>query len=142
MWLLSFLMGIVCERRLGKVLFRFVIGKDTFFALSTIVTIVVVQWGIMNSPACWSAWGSTGLHLPQMPGVKQDLMHFIKDVAPWIVFAALMVQVLLCIAVLCRYWDAVRVFIQRDDGESNMTWGTSKATMIEMRDRGTELEGR
>jgi hypothetical protein len=77
-----------------------------------------------------------------MPGVKQELMHFIKDVAPWIVFAALMVQLLFFIAVLWGYWDAVRVFIQRDDDESNMTWGRSKATMTEMRERETEIEGR
>jgi hypothetical protein len=135
-------MGIVSERRPGRRLFWIIIGKYTFCALRTIITILVLQWSIMNSPACWSAWGSTGLHLPQMPGVKQELMHFIKDVAPWIVFAALMVQLLFFIAVLWGYWDAVRVFIQRDDDESNMTWGRSKATMTEMRERETEIEGR
>lgn len=55
-----------------------------------------------------------------MPEVTPDLMHFIKDVAPWIVFGALMSHFTFCAVVIWEYWDAVRVFVQRDDGVSNL----------------------
>lgn len=57
-----------------------------------------------------------------MPEVKAELMFFIRHIAPWIVFAALMFHFLFCAAVMWKYWDAIRVFIQRDDGLSNRIW--------------------
>lgn len=122
-WLLSFLVECACERLLReKAVFWFVFWKDMFCALSNIAIIMLIQWGIMNSCSCWSGWGSTWVHLPQIPEVKSELMYFIRHVAPWIVFAALMLHFLLCVAVIWWYLDAVRVFIQRDDGESNLGW--------------------
>jgi hypothetical protein len=124
-WMLSFLFEVVAERLLaGERLFWTVFWKDTVCALSNIAIIVVVQWGILNRPACWSIWGTTGLYLPQMPEVTRELMYFIRQVAPGIVFAALMFHFFFCVAVICRYWDAVRVFVQRDDGLSNISWIT------------------
>jgi len=124
--MLSFVAGIACEKMLKqRVLFWAVFGKDVVCALSTIAIIVVVQWGIMNRCSCWSGWGSTWVHLPQLPEVSAELMHFIKDIAPGIVFAALMFHFLFCVAIVWRYLDAIRVFIQRDDGVSNLAWWTS-----------------
>lgn len=39
---------------------------------------------------------------------------------------AVLFQLLFVAAVLWRYWDAVRVYIQRDDGLSNRAWGKKK----------------
>lgn len=49
-------------------------------------------------------------------------MDYIRHGAPWIVFMAILLQLLLCAAVVWRYWDAVRVCCQRDDGMSNLAW--------------------
>jgi hypothetical protein len=57
-----------------------------------------------------------------LPAVKKDLMFFIRHIAPWIVFAALTFHLLFCAVVMWKYWDAIRVFIQRDDGLSNRPW--------------------
>lgn len=122
-WLLSFIAETACEKMFKqRVLFWIVFGKDLLCALATIAIIIVVQWGIMNRCSCWSGWGSTWVHLPQLPEVKAELMHFIKDVAPGIVFAALMAHFVFCVAIVWWYLGAIRVFIQRDDGESNLAW--------------------
>jgi hypothetical protein len=114
------------ERWLTKGLFWAVFGKDAFFALTNISLILVTQLGIMNRCSCWSTWGLTGVHLPQIPEVTVELMHYIKHIAPWIVFIAILLQLLSCTIVIWWYWDAVRVFIQRDDGMSNLIWDKRK----------------
>jgi hypothetical protein len=105
-----------------------VFSKDVFFALSNIAIVLITQWGILNRCSCWSMWGMTGLHLPQLPGVKPELMYFIRHEAPWIVFTAVIFQLAFCGVVAWHYWDAVRVFIQRDDGASNASWRKTKRT--------------
>lgn len=67
-------------------------------------------------------WGLAGVHLPELEEVKPELMKFVRKKAPWIVFMAILCQLLFCAAVAWRYWDAVRVFVQRDDGTSNFSW--------------------
>jgi hypothetical protein len=67
-------------------------------------------------------WGFTGLHLPQLPDVEPELMKLIRQQAPWIFFMAVLLQLLFCASVAWKYWDGVRVFVQRDDGVSNLTW--------------------
>ncbi|KAF1839178.1 hypothetical protein BDW02DRAFT_615545 [Decorospora gaudefroyi] len=124
-WLLSFAVETVCEIYLGRRLFWTIFWKDALSALSIVAIILLIQWGIMNRCSCWSRWGSTGLHLPQMTGLKGNLMHFIRHVAPWIVLAAIVLHLRLCVAVVWKYWDAFRVFIQRDDGASNLGWERS-----------------
>ncbi|KAF1849773.1 uncharacterized protein K460DRAFT_360626 [Cucurbitaria berberidis CBS 394.84] len=121
-WLLSSVIEIICERYLNRRLFWVIFWKDTLCALSNIAIIIVVQWGIMNRCSCWSGWGSTGLHLPQMPDVKPELMFFIRHIAPWIVLGAVVFHLVFCAVVIWKYWDAVRVYIQRDDGVSNLGW--------------------
>jgi hypothetical protein len=124
-----------CECMIKQsVLFWVIFWKDLVCALSNIAIIIVVQWGVMNRCACWSKWGSTWVRLPQLPEVKGELMHFIRHVAPWIVFAALMVHFVLCVAVVWWYLDAIRVFIQRDDGMSNLSWWRSWWTRTEPED--------
>jgi hypothetical protein len=71
-------------------------------------------------------WGFTGLSLPQWPGVKTELMELIREKAPWIVCMAILFQLLFCAAVGWKYWDAFRVFVQRDDGVSNLSWKTQR----------------
>jgi vancomycin permeability regulator SanA len=124
-WVVSFLSDAVFERLLRRhVIFWPVFWKDMIFSLITIAIIILVQWGILNRSVCWSQWGSTWVHLPQIPEVKTDLMYFIRHTAPWVVAAALVFHLMFCIVVAWRYWDAIRIFIQRDDGMSNVIWST------------------
>jgi hypothetical protein len=126
-WLLSFSVEVACETMLKqRMLFWVVFWKDVAFAMMNIVIIIMVQWGIMNRCSCWSGWGSTWVHLPQLPAVKVELMYFIKHIAPWIVAAALVLHFIFCAAVMWKYRDAIRVFIQRDDGRSNRSWGSRR----------------
>lgn len=123
LWVVSFCLDIVLERLLRRrVISWTVFWKDMIFSLITIAIIILVQWGILNRSVCWSQWGSTWVHLPQIPEVKTDLMYFIRYTAPWIVSAALVFHLTFCVVVAWRYWDAIRIFIQRDDGMPNVVW--------------------
>jgi hypothetical protein len=126
-WLLSFAVECLLERWLQKWLFRAVFGKDIVFALTNIGIIGITQWGILSRCSCWTTWGTTGLHLPQIPSVKAELMNYIRNIAPWILVAAIVFQFVFCVMVAWKYWDAVRVFIQRDDGVSNTQWRDPKS---------------
>lgn len=126
MWLLSFATEIVLERWLRKRLFTAVFCKDVFITLSNIAMMLVIQCGILNRCSCWSMWGLTGVALPQLPDIKPELMYYIRHKAPCIVSMAILFQLLFCGAVAWKYWDAVRVFVQRDDGVSNMSWEKRK----------------
>lgn len=122
-WLLSFVAEVAFESTLSdEILFWVVFWKDMICSLSVVIIILVIQVGIMNSCSCWSRWGATWVHLPQIPEVKGELMYFIRHVAPWIVFGTIVLHFFLCAGVIWWYWDAFRVFIQRDDGESNWPW--------------------
>lgn len=125
-WLLSFLVECCFELWLSKGLFWAVFYKDLVATLTNIGVILITQWGIMNSCACWSMWGMRGLHLPQMSNVTPDLMYYTQQVAPWITFMAILFQLVFCGAVSWVYRDAVRVYIQRDDGMSNREWKKRK----------------
>jgi hypothetical protein len=127
LWLMSFVTGSLLERWLHKGMLWAVFWKDLFFAVATIGVILITQWGIMNRCSCWSMWGFTGLHLPQLPDVESELMTLIRQQAPWIVFMAVLLQLLFCASVAWKYWDGVRVFVQRDDGVSNLTWEMGRA---------------
>lgn len=119
---MSFVLECLFELLLDMTLFWSVFAKDIFCALSNIALIVVTQWGIMNRCSCWTMWGKRGLNLPHLPGVVSELMRDARHVAPWIVSTAIIFQLVFCGLVAWKYWDAVRVFIQRDDGISNAEW--------------------
>jgi hypothetical protein len=119
----SFAAEFVLERWLSERVFAAVFCKDIFITLCNIAMMLVIQWGILNRCSCWSMWGLAGVALPQLPEVKPELMYFIRHTAPWITFMAILFQLLFCGAVAWKYWDAIRVFVQRDDGVSNMSWG-------------------
>jgi hypothetical protein len=134
------MMQALCERRLQNgVLFQVLFWKDLFCALSNIAIIIVVQWGIMNRCSCWAGMGSTWVHLPQLREVKTELMYLIRHVAPFIVFAALVFHFGFCAAVVWKYRDAFRVFIQRDDGASNLKWQSQVAAKHETQVRVAEV---
>ncbi|KAH7084854.1 hypothetical protein BKA63DRAFT_4313 [Paraphoma chrysanthemicola] len=140
-WVLSFLIQGCCERVLHhEVVFQVLFWKDVFCAMSNIGIIVIVQWGIMNRCSCWAGMGSTWVHLPQLPKVKGELMYYIRHVAPFIVFVALMFHFLFCAAVIWKYRDAIRVFIQRDDGVSNMSWRSQVNRKDEKKADAVELD--
>ncbi|KAF2184313.1 hypothetical protein K469DRAFT_688793 [Zopfia rhizophila CBS 207.26] len=104
----------------GPGLFWIVFMKDTFFPLSNIALLIVYQWGSMNRCSCWDMWGLAGLVLPEMPEIKATLMSLIKLEFPWVILGAILFQLAFCAVVAWKYWDAVRVFVQRDDGASKL----------------------
>ncbi|KAF2004955.1 hypothetical protein P154DRAFT_560345 [Amniculicola lignicola CBS 123094] len=127
LWMISFCVEFIAERWLKKRhLFAVVFSKDVLFATSNVVVIFMVQSGLLNRCSCWSMFGLTGVNLPQHPDVTPILMHFVKRIAPWITFMAIFFQFLFCGMVLWKYSDAIRVFVQRDDGISNLGWDRVK----------------
>ncbi|CAI6338279.1 unnamed protein product [Periconia digitata] len=121
-WVASFILESLIEHWVREWRFWSVFTKDVFCALSNIAIVVVTQWGIMNRCSCWSMWGLAGLHLPHLPEVMPQLMRDARHVAPWIVSTAILFQMLFCGLIAWWYYDAVRVFIQRDDGISHSRW--------------------
>jgi hypothetical protein len=134
LWLLSFFSEYVLERCLPQKAFWPVVCKDVFVSLGVIALVLVTQWGIMNSCSCWSTFGRTGVYLPQIPQVQAELMHYIRDVAPWITLGAIVFQLVFCMLVIWTYSDAIRIYIQRDDGKSNCFWRNPRNEMEPIRE--------
>jgi len=85
--------------------------------------IIATQLGVFNRCSCYTRWGATGLALPENEAVGNTLFWRIDTAYPAVAFAC----VGFCLVVvpgwvLGRYGDAVRVFLQRDDGKSNLRW--------------------
>ncbi|KAL6722068.1 hypothetical protein ACLMJK_001173 [Lecanora helva] len=108
------------ESRNRKSVFRFTLIKDLLAASSTVGTILATQVGIFNSCSCYTRWGSRGLQLPEMPDVAAILRSRLSREYPLIAFSAMGIElVIVPLVVWLWYRDAMRVFVQRDDGESN-----------------------
>ncbi|MCJ1278237.1 hypothetical protein MMC21_006052 [Puttea exsequens] len=94
--------------------------KDLAFTLATLMGVVLTQWGVMNRCACYTNWGRKGLALPQMPDVDKILYERI-NLHYWLI-AALGLAFQLLVVLGCVWWRcplAFRVYIQRDDAQSN-----------------------
>ena len=129
MWLLSTLIDIVFQYAVPargghhKLRFWFIFVKDLICALSTIGGVMYAHVGIFNRCSCYTNWGRTGLALPAMPHVKNILAYRIRHTYPAIIFAGIVFQlVFIPIFVLVKNRNAVRVFLQKDHGESNASW--------------------
>ncbi|ORX95507.1 hypothetical protein BCR34DRAFT_607932 [Clohesyomyces aquaticus] len=127
-WAVSFAGEFFLERFITKDdrLFTAVVCKDVSCALINISIILITQWGIFYRCACWTDLGRKGLALPQIPEIKRELMDMIRDTFPWVVGGAITFHILFCLLVAVCYRDALRVFLQRDDGMSNFWWRNPK----------------
>lgn len=131
-WLLSFLLNRLLNRLLplnsnNDLLFSLTLTKDILATLTCIADVILIQIGFLNRCACYSQWGRTGLALPQRPDIDAILRERIHTWYLGITIVGIAVQLVLVPAyVLWRYWDGVRVFVQKDDGSSNLpawAWG-------------------
>lgn len=128
-WILSFSLTFLLKRYIGSISydkkwrFRLTFIKDLLATSATMIGIVVTQIGIFNRCIPYARWGQTGLALPEMPEAAAILDHRIRTVYPAITFASIGIQmVIFPVFVLVRYWHAIEVFLQRDDGTSNFRW--------------------
>ena len=97
--------------------------KDLVATVSTVGGVMVAHIGVFNRCSCYTNWGRTGLALPEMPLVKQVLANRIQTTYPAITFAAISFQlVFVPLYILLTNRHAVRVFLQRDHGDSNAGW--------------------
>ncbi|KAF6224725.1 hypothetical protein HO133_009918 [Letharia lupina] len=64
-----------------------------------------------------------GLALPQMPDIAATLVYRITTTYPAIVFTSIGIELILVHLFICiRWWDALRIYVQRDDKTSNAPW--------------------
>lgn len=95
-------------------------AKDVVITCATTVGLVVMQIGIFNRCACYTKWGRVGLALLERPDVAATLIHRLNTVYPAITFTGIGIE-LVVVPLFFSIWyrDALRVFIQRDDRQSN-----------------------
>ena len=129
LWFLSAQFDTIIEcmlpslRQNQTLLFRAIGLKDLLVTLATMGGIVVTQIGVFNQCSCYTRWGKTGLALPEMPDVAYILVHRLSTVYPAIAFFSIGTQLIIIPLFVCiRYRHAVRVYLQRDDAESNAPW--------------------
>ena len=107
----------------NKALFWFTYAKDFIATGLTMGGIIITQVGILNRPVCWTQWGRTGLALPQADSIARILNSRLEGLYPIITVTAIVVEFLLVpVLVWWRYRSALRIFVQRDDGNSNDIW--------------------
>lgn len=108
------------NQRVGMILLRMTIVKDILITGATTVGVVVMQIGIFNRCACYTQWGRVGLTLLERPDVAATLIHRLNTVYPAITFTSIGIE-LVIVPLFFSIWycDALRVFIQRDDCQSN-----------------------
>ena len=93
--------------------------KDMFCALATLLFLMLTVSGCLNACSCWMD-SQTGLILPQRPDNDALLRYRLHNEYPIYVALGLGIELLIVPFIIwCKYPDALRVFVQRDDGESN-----------------------
>jgi hypothetical protein len=108
-------------RRARRNRFRFIMGKDIVVTAATMGGIIVTQIGVFNQCACYTLWGKAGLALPETNSVKTTLAWRIDTSYPAIAFLCVGFQLVIVPSLLLnQYGSAIRVFLQRDDGKSNI----------------------
>jgi hypothetical protein len=120
-WLFSHLIeNVLCFGTHHRAEFWTYLVKDFLCMGSTMGMVIATQIGIYNSPECYTLWGRTGLALPGMASVAATLSRNLDRVYPAIMAVGIGVQLLvLPVIVIRKYGLAIRVFLQRDDEQSN-----------------------
>ena len=136
-WILSFLLNgclnYVCPisstngpsdqklARSRKILLVLTMTKDAISVSLTLAGVIATQVGVLNRCDCYTNWATGGVALPVMPEVNELLQKRLSRYYPAISFSAIAIQLVFVPLYLCsKYYSALRVFIQRDDCESNI----------------------
>jgi hypothetical protein len=104
-------------------LFLFTFIKDLVAFSATMVIVIVTQVGWYNKVSCYTKWGEEGLALPQQPATNRILQGGLKVGGSYTVivtFGVLVQLIIVPLLLLWRYHAAFRVFLQKDDGTSNL----------------------
>ncbi|OCK80882.1 hypothetical protein K432DRAFT_404298 [Lepidopterella palustris CBS 459.81] len=120
LWVVSVIINCVLETCCTKYLFWLVFAKDVLSSFANIALLLVFQWGVMNRCSCWTMWGRRGLYLPQISWIRATLMDRFGGEYRNILLASMCFQLLLCAAIAWCYRHAIRVYLQRDDDQSNL----------------------
>lgn len=121
-WIFSAVFSFFDRSEHRRVAFWLHFAKDLLVTATTLGAKIAFQIGIFNRCSCYTHWGMAGMALPQIPQVHETLQYGIKTVYPALTFSAIAFQLVVFPAmVLLRYPRAIRVFLQRDDGQSNWT---------------------
>ncbi|KAH9223586.1 hypothetical protein DL95DRAFT_517706 [Leptodontidium sp. 2 PMI_412] len=103
--------------------FNFILVKDIIAAAATVTGVIVTQVGVFNRCSCFTRWGREGLALPQWSDVSDVLFRRINTTYPAISFTCIGFMFFLIPLIIARHYElAMRVFLQRDDGVSNLNW--------------------
>lgn len=104
-------------------LFWLTLIKDILITSATVAWVIVLHVGFLNRCDCYTKWGRVALALPEMPQIADKLSYRISTIYPGVAFVSIVVELIVIPSIISfRYWDALRVFIQRDDGLSNVEW--------------------
>ncbi|KAG4438394.1 hypothetical protein IFR05_006100 [Cadophora sp. M221] len=103
--------------------FNFILIKDTIATAATVTGIIVTQVGVFNRCSCYTRWGRVGLALPQWNAVSDVLSTRIRTAYPAISFTCIGFMLVVIPLIIARHYElAMRIFLQRDDGVSNLDW--------------------
>ena len=120
-WLLNAALDYIPWKERSKGQFWFMFAKDLLSTLITTGAIIVSQIGILNRCSCYTMQGTVGLALPEVSAISQTLFYDIKALYPAIAFLGIGLQLIVFPAIIAQqYHMAMRIFLQRDDGISNM----------------------
>jgi hypothetical protein len=121
-WIFSYPLTLIPMRGHHRRRFWFTFAKDFIAMAATLGVVIATQIGIFNKCSCY-ANSDTGLALPQMPVVQTILQNRLKQEYPVLTVMGIVAQLVVFPGiVLWRYYSSVRVFLQRDDGRSNLQW--------------------
>lgn len=122
-WLVSYPCTLINLGRHHRSRFWFTFVKDFLAIGATLGLVIATQIGIFNKCSCYTQGGKAGLALPQNPIVKTDLEYRLDWYYPAVTVTGIVAQLVVFPGIIvARYYRAVRVFLQRDDGESNLQW--------------------
>jgi hypothetical protein len=119
-WLLSCLSNRLIQTSCNESRFRITFIKDTCSMLGTLIGIILTHIGLFNRCSCWTQWGNAGLALPQEPAVAVILNLRINTWYSGIVFGCIAIELIMFGFIACWFRLAFKVFLQRDDGKSNI----------------------
>ena len=106
----------------SKKLFWAIYAKDLFFTLATFIFTFMTILGIFNRCSCWLD-DDSNLILPQRPDIGSILRYRLKRHYPALIFSALAIELIVIpFGVFVTYYDALLVYVQRDDGKPNVDW--------------------
>ena len=122
-WVGSYLVSHIPFGLHNQVRFWVTFSKDLVCIGITMGIVIDIQVGSYNRCDCYTKNGLVGLTLPEMPAVKRVLETRLVNAYPMVTALGIAFQLIIVPGLLLwRYRAAVKVFLQRDDGKSNLEW--------------------